>query len=191
MTLWRMRNPCWMINAIGTHSEYVIRIALPPHQWLHERALCYACIACLINVWGWRRAYLTKVFDSEPDEVSFSHYMLLWPSPMGGYLCFENTLPTSSGVRGGVVGWGTALQTGRSRVRFSLVSLEIFIDIILPVALWPWGHLSLWQKWVPWIFPGGKGGRCVGLTNLAPSCADYFVIWEPLPPETFRACPEL
>ena len=34
-------------------------------------------------------------------------------------------------------------QVGRSRVRFPMVSLEFFIDIILPVALWPWGWLSL------------------------------------------------
>jgi len=45
----------------------------------------------------------------------------------------------SVGARGGAVGWGTALQAGRSRVGFPMVSLEIFIDIILPVALWPWG----------------------------------------------------
>jgi len=34
---------------------------------------------------------------------------------------------------------------------------------ILSIALWPLGRLSLQQKWVPEVFPGGKGGRCVGL----------------------------
>jgi hypothetical protein len=33
----------------------------------------------------------------------------------------------------------------------------------------------------------GKGGRCVRLTILPPSCADYLKIWEPQPPETLRA----
>ena len=33
----------------------------------------------------------------------------------------------------------------------------------LPIAVWPWGRLSLQQKWVPGVFPGGKGGRCVRL----------------------------
>jgi hypothetical protein len=40
-------------------------------------------------------------------------------------------------------GEGTALQIGRSLVRFQMVSLEFFIDIILLIALWPWGRLSL------------------------------------------------
>jgi hypothetical protein len=34
----------------------------------------------------------------------------------------------------------------------------------------------------------GKGGRCVGLTTLPPSCADCLKIWEPQSPGTVRAC---
>jgi len=41
---------------------------------------------------------------------------------------------------------GTALPPGRSRVRYPMVSLECFIDIILPVALWLWGRHSLQHK---------------------------------------------
>jgi len=38
---------------------------------------------------------------------------------------------------------------------------------------------------------GDKGGRCVGLTTLQPSCADRLEIWEPQPPGNLRACPGL
>ena len=38
-------------------------------------------------------------------------------------------------------------------------------------------------------FLGGKGGRCVGLATLPPSCADCLEIWEPQPPGILWACP--
>jgi len=41
-----------------------------------------------------------------------------------------------------------------------------------------------WQEY----FLRGKGGRCVGLTALPPSCADCLEIWWPQPPEDLRAC---
>jgi hypothetical protein len=40
---------------------------------------------------------------------------------------------------GGAVGSGIALQAGRSRVRFPMVSLEFFNVLIVLAALWPWG----------------------------------------------------
>ena len=62
---------------------------------------------------------------------------------------------------------------------------------ILSIALWPWGWLSLLQKWVPEILPWGKGGRWVGLKTVPSSCADCLEIWEPQIPGTLRVCPGL
>jgi len=48
-----------------------------------------------------------------------------------------------TGARSGAIGCGTTLQAGRLQVRFQMVSLQFFIYIILPAALWPLGRLSL------------------------------------------------
>jgi hypothetical protein len=65
---------------------------------------------------------------------------------------------------------------------------NFLIKVIRPAALWPWGRLCLKQKRVPGIFPGGKGGRRVGLAALSPSCIDLHEIWEPQTPGTLRLC---
>jgi hypothetical protein len=36
MTIWCMFDACWITNAVITHSEYVIIIAFPLQQRLHE-----------------------------------------------------------------------------------------------------------------------------------------------------------
>jgi hypothetical protein len=45
------------------------------------------------------------------------------------------------------------------------------------------------KEMAPGIFRGLKGGRCVELTTLPPSCADCLEIWDPQPPVTLKACP--
>jgi hypothetical protein len=65
------------------------------------------------------------------------------------------------------------LQAGRSRVRFRMMSLDFAIDVIVPAVLWLRGRLSLWQKWVPEIFLGGKGPLALKDHNLT-------AIYEPI-----------
>jgi len=43
----------------------------------------------------------------------------------------------------GTVGSENVLQATKSRVRFSMVSLEFFFDLIFSASLWPWGQLRL------------------------------------------------
>jgi hypothetical protein len=36
MKIWILRIACWILKVKNTHSEYLIRIALPLQQWSHE-----------------------------------------------------------------------------------------------------------------------------------------------------------
>jgi hypothetical protein len=49
LTIWRMRIAWWITKTTDNHSEYVIFVAVPQQQRLHECAsvLRYTCIACL------------------------------------------------------------------------------------------------------------------------------------------------
>jgi hypothetical protein len=61
------------------------------------------------------------------------------------------------------------IQVARSQVRFPIKSLDFSIELILPAAIWPWGHLNLKHKSLPGIFLGRKGGRFLRLTTSPPS----------------------
>ena len=52
MTIWRMRIARLFPKAINTHSEYVILIAVPLQQWLHESSsmVRYTYISRLFKV---------------------------------------------------------------------------------------------------------------------------------------------
>jgi len=59
MKIWRMRIARWIPKATNTHSYYVILIAFPLQQWLHERGslLRYTYSACLVtmNFLAWKK----------------------------------------------------------------------------------------------------------------------------------------
>jgi hypothetical protein len=50
MAIWRVRIAWWVTKGTDTYSEYVIIIAFPLQQWLHDRAsvLRYTYIACRV-----------------------------------------------------------------------------------------------------------------------------------------------
>jgi hypothetical protein len=55
-------------------------------------------------------------------------------------------------------------------------------------ALWPWGRLSLQQKWVPGIFPGRVRWPVLRAENLIIFVCDCLTIWEPQPPGALGHC---
>jgi hypothetical protein len=59
---------------------------------------------------------------------------------------------------GGVVGFSTELQAGRSRVRFPMVSLKFLIDLILPDVIWP----SNRNEYQEYLLGGGGGIKVAG-----------------------------
>ena len=50
LTIWRMGTACCIIKATNTHSEYVIPIAFPLQQWLHERVSMLRYTCCTLPV---------------------------------------------------------------------------------------------------------------------------------------------
>ena len=108
--------------------------------------------------WG-TPSHLFRVYWGSFPEINLTNHLYLMPRlNMGGAVLFlplyaftfwkgatllYSTLLYFTGLRGGAIGQGTALQSGKFRFRIPMESLEFFIYIILPAALRLWGRLSL------------------------------------------------
>ena len=136
-----------------------------------QRKVCYV-------IWSWWYTYKTCALGSMQVVIYF------WNSDF--CLPFAVCVCKNRGTR-----W-------RSRLRQCATSRKVAGSIpngVIGIFHWhnPSGRtmaLGLDQptRNISW---GGKGGRCVGLTTLTPSCADCLEIWEPQTPGTFRECPGL
>jgi hypothetical protein len=84
------------------------------------------------------------------------------------------------GARGGIVGLGTLLHAGRSRVIFPMRSLDFSIDLILPAALMALGSIQPLTEMSTRNLPGGKGRPARGAENLTATCQPTVLkVWEP------------
>jgi hypothetical protein len=122
------------------------------------------------------------------SNVKYEHWWFMrnpaWPTRFHISIFHFSTF--KYGARVGAVGWGTELQAWW--VRFPMMSLEFFIDKILPATFWLLGcNRNEYQEY----FLGGKCGRCVILTTLPFSWDHCLEIWEPQSPGTLRVCPGL
>jgi len=79
-----------------------------------------------------------------------------------------------------VVCGGTVLQAGMSWVQSLMGSLEFFLDLILPAALWHRVNSNSDRNEYQKYLLGSKGSWCIGLTALPPSGANCLEILGPL-----------
>ena len=88
--------------------------------------------------------------------------------------CVISTHHRHPGARGRPVVWGTALQSGRSRVLFAMgdVALTQFFRPQYGAGFYSASSRNEYQGY----FVVGKGGRCVALKTLPSSCVDCLEI---------------
>ena len=117
-----------------------------PYRWvLKEEEGCFECDSCihdLLDVTDQLRSHIDPLaVEFEVRELRYRNVNIFMSSGEL-YSDFDST-SFPDGVHSGAVGCGTALRSGKLRVRFPMVSLEIFINKILPATQRHWNHLSL------------------------------------------------
>jgi hypothetical protein len=124
----------------GNWTNYSILIRLYEFNLLYRRQALWLCH--LLAPSPTDRVGLPKFWNVFKWCFSYK-YGVAWTDCICSP-CFhfynQYVISNNSGV---CVGWGIALQSGRSQVRFAMVSSEFFADIFPPAAQRPCGRVSL------------------------------------------------
>ena len=128
MTIWRMRITCWITKATKTYSNYVILIAFPLQQWLHERAtlLRYTYIIRLVHFFSHLSVLLPTRSLSDLTVRTFVG-LSIWQYVRLSVCPFDSTYvcrPVHLTVR-------------------TFVGLSIWQYVHLSVSIWQYVHLSV------------------------------------------------
>jgi len=78
MTIWRMRNACWIPKATNTHLEYVILFAFTLKQWLHQRdsMLFISTLSLLLMCYRILARILWSLFECRDSRAAY--VIVLW-----------------------------------------------------------------------------------------------------------------
>jgi len=97
MIIWHTRFACWVTKATNTHSEYVILIAFPLQQWLHEStSLLTLYVHCLLvrSLFTWSfRLFTSYKFNSKlnlnSNNTAVMSSCLLLDNDLTNYTCLK------------------------------------------------------------------------------------------------------
>jgi len=171
--------PRWVAAVWATSTE-----SIPLYRrtvWNLDWHRCCGCLSACLSYNTYTRhlperymeqGFAVNISDCGNDAVCYRHWQINF------------VIRYSNDAREHAV--AHVLQDGRSRFRYAMESFEFLWPNCGPGVDSP-SNRNEYQGYFLW----DKGGRCVWLITLPPSCADVLEIWEPQPPGTLRASPGL